>query len=144
MYILVYTFLSMVSGFQMTDKNIIQWHTVTFISCLFSPRALLLSLRLPNTESLVHVLFGSFLRSTLSLNSSFWLLDKQPWTGAQEAGNYSCMVEISQLVWAPVWTNPSNIWSPYTMDKKVYTSMYIGDRPIYHALWYVDLLWYIT
>jgi hypothetical protein len=27
-----------------------------------------------------------------------------PGTGAQEAGNRSCMVEISQFVWALVWT----------------------------------------
>jgi len=36
------------------------------------------------------------------------LLDKPPGTGDQEAGNQACMVEISQLVWALVWTNPCN------------------------------------
>jgi len=91
-----------------TDQNIpcnvIHEHTCT--SSLFSPRALLFRLRLPNTESLAHVLFGSSLRRTLSLNS--WLLDKPPGTGDQEAGNQTCMVEISQFVWALVWTNPCN------------------------------------
>jgi hypothetical protein len=58
------------------------------------------------STSRVHVLFGSSLRCELSLNA--WLLDKLPGTGAQEAGNHSCMVEISQFVQALVWTNPSN------------------------------------
>ncbi len=49
---------------------------------------------------------GSSLRRAFSLNP--WLLDKPPGTGAQEAGNQNCMVEISQFVWALVWTNPSN------------------------------------
>jgi hypothetical protein len=56
--------------------------------------------RLPNTQSLVHMLLGSSLCRALSLTTHSWLLDKPPGTGAQEAGNQNCMVEISQFVQA--------------------------------------------